>query len=40
MEEDAAAMVDNALKSAIQKREQKAIGSNPVAVRLDGTDGE
>ena len=40
MQEDAAAMVDNALKSAMQKREQKAIGSNPVAVRLDGTDGE
>jgi integrase len=40
MQEDAAAIVDNALKSAVQKREQKAIGSNPVAVRLDGTDGE
>jgi integrase len=40
MQEDAAAMVDNALKSAMQKREQKANGSNPVAVRVDGTDRE
>jgi hypothetical protein len=30
MQEDAAAMVDTALKSAMQKREQTANGSNPV----------
>jgi integrase len=40
MQEDAAAIVDTALKSAMQKREQKANGSNPVAVRFDGTDSE
>jgi integrase len=40
MQEDAAATVDTALKSAMQKREQKAIGSNPVAIRSDGTDRE
>jgi integrase len=40
MQEDAAAMVDTALKSAMQKREQKANGSKPVAIRSDGTDRE
>ena len=40
MQEDAAALVDAALKSAMQKREQQANGSNPVAIRFDGTDGE
>jgi len=40
MQEDAAAMVDTALKSAMQKREQKTNGSKTVAIRLDGTDGE
>jgi integrase len=39
-QEDAAAMVDTALKSAMQKREQTANGSKAVAIRLDGTDGE
>ncbi|MGY4624587.1 tyrosine-type recombinase/integrase [Bradyrhizobium sp. USDA 4486] len=38
MQEDAAAMVDAALKAAAQKREQKS--SNPVAGRISGTDGE
>jgi hypothetical protein len=40
MQEDAAAIVDTALKSAMQKRKQKAIGSNPVAIRIEGTDEE
>jgi integrase len=40
MQEDAAAMVDTALKSAMEKRAQKANGSNPVAIRSDGTDRE
>jgi integrase len=40
MQEDAALMVDAALKSAMQKREQKQMVANPVAIRLDGTDGE
>ena len=38
MQEDAAAMVDAALKSAMHKREQKANGSKAVASRFDGTD--
>ena len=36
MQEDAAAMVDKALKSAMQDRHEKAMVANPVAVRLDG----
>jgi integrase len=40
MQEDAAAMVEAALKSAMEKRDQKANGSNPVAIRSDGTDRE
>jgi len=40
MQEEAAAMVDTALKSAMQKREQKANGSKMVAIRSDGTDSE
>jgi integrase len=40
MQEDAAAMVDTALKSAMQKREQKRNGSKAVAIRPDGTEGE
>jgi integrase len=40
MQEDAAAMVDTALKSAMQKREKMTNGSNPVAARFDGTDRE
>jgi hypothetical protein len=40
MQEDAAEMVDTALKLAMQKRKQKANGSNPVTIRDDGTDGE
>ena len=40
MQEDAAATVDIALKSAMQKREQKANGSKAEAIRPDGTDGE
>jgi integrase len=40
MQEDAAAMVDAALKSAMQIREQKTNGSKAVASRLDGTDRE
>jgi integrase len=40
MQEDAAEMVDTALKLAMQKRKQKANGSNAVALRDDGTDGE
>jgi len=38
MQEDAAAMVDAALKSAMQTREQKANGSNPVAIWTERTD--
>jgi integrase len=38
--QEAAAMVDDALKSAMEKREQKARVANPVAIRSDGTDGE
>lgn len=38
MQEDAAAMVDTALKAAAQKREPN--GSNPVAGRIIGTDRE
>lgn len=40
MQEDAALMVDAALKSAMQKREQKQMVANSVAIRLDGTEGE
>jgi len=40
MQEDAAEMVDTALKLAMQKRAQKANGSNAVAIHGDGTDGE
>jgi hypothetical protein len=40
MQEKAAAMVDTALKSAMQKRKQKAMVANPVAIQFDGTDGE
>jgi integrase len=38
MQEDAAAMVDKALKAAAEKRETN--GSNPVAGRISGTDRE
>ena len=38
MQEDAAAMVDAALKAAAQKREPKV--SNPVAGRISRTDSE
>jgi integrase len=38
MQEDAAAMVDSALKAAAQKRDTS--GSNPVAGRIGGTDRE
>jgi hypothetical protein len=38
MQEDAAAMVDAALKAATQKRDMN--GSNPVAGRIGGTDRE
>jgi hypothetical protein len=37
MQEDAAEMVDTALKLAMQK--QKANGSNAAAIQDDGTDG-
>jgi hypothetical protein len=40
MQEDAAAMVDAALKAAAQKREQDRNGSNPVAGRVGGTEDE
>jgi integrase len=40
MQEDAAAMVDAALKAAAQKREQDRNGSNPVAGRIGGTESE
>jgi integrase len=40
MQEDAVATVDAALRSAMQRHEQKTKGSNPVAVRQDGTDRE
>jgi integrase len=40
MQEDAAEMVDTALKLAMQKRKQKANGSNAVAIQDDGTEGE
>jgi hypothetical protein len=40
MQEGAAAMVDDALKAAAQKREQNANGSNPVAGRIGGTERE
>jgi integrase len=40
MQEDAAEMVDTALKLAMQKRAQQANGSNAVAIQGDGTDGE
>jgi hypothetical protein len=40
MQEAAAAMVDDALKFAVEKREQKARVANRVAIRPDGTDGE
>jgi integrase len=40
MQEDAAAMVEAALKSAMEKRDRKANGSNQVAIRSDGTDRE
>jgi hypothetical protein len=33
MQEDAAAMVDTALKSAMQKRREEAMVANPVAIR-------
>ena len=36
MQEDAAAMVDKALKSAMQNRHEKAMVANSVAVQLDG----
>jgi hypothetical protein len=39
MQEDAAEMVDTALKLAMQKRKQKANGSNAAAIQDDGTDG-
>jgi hypothetical protein len=38
MQEDAAAMVDKALKAAAEKRETN--DSNPVAGRISGTDRE
>jgi hypothetical protein len=38
MQEDAAKLVDAALKTAAQKRDTK--GSNPVASRIGGTDRE
>jgi integrase len=40
MQEDAAAMVDDALKIAMEKREQKARVAKTVAIRPDGTDRE
>ncbi|MGB6396687.1 MAG: hypothetical protein WBF73_13505 [Bradyrhizobium sp.] len=40
MQEDAAEMVDTALKLAMQKRKQKTNGGNAVAIQDDGTDGE
>jgi hypothetical protein len=36
MQENAAAMVDKALKSAMLDRQEKAMVANAVAVRLDG----
>jgi hypothetical protein len=39
MQEDAAAMVDAALKAAAEKRDAK-LGSNPVAGRIGRTDQE